>query len=210
LTKIKAGKPWIRLPLVTPQQISVSRKVKKYLTGNLEAPIITYPPFQGTESNYLRAQIARISAGSQISPIGFYRFDEENEGEDEEGGRDSFVLNEEYEGMPVRELADSSLSNWVHHVQHILPQGRTRWWNPKEKNEDDEMEENEEEEERNEPDEPEPEFGPQLLTPLSEDAEIDNQPAWTTKISSNLVSQFAISIVRSNLWPGAYAFAVDK
>lgn len=205
------GKPWVRLPLVTPQQIFASRRMKKFLTGNLEAPVISYPPFPGNEANYLRVQIARISAGSQISPIGFYRFDEENEAEgEEEDGRDTFILNEEYEGMPVRELADPSLSNWVHHVQHILPQGRTKWWNPKQKGEEDEMEENEEEEERNEPDEPEPEFGPQLLTPLSEDTEIDNQPAWTTKISSNLVPQFAISIVRSNLWPGAFAFAVDK
>ncbi len=39
-------------------------------------------------------------------------------------GRDSFIVNEEFEGMPVRELADPSLSNWVHHVQHILPQGK--------------------------------------------------------------------------------------
>jgi radial spoke head protein 4A len=61
--------------------------MKKFLTGRLDAPVICYPPFQGTESNYLRAQIARVSAGSQISPIGYYRFDEENDGgeEGEEG-----------------------------------------------------------------------------------------------------------------------------
>lgn len=34
--------------------------------------------------NYLRAQIARISAGAQISPTGFFMFEEEEE-EDEEG-----------------------------------------------------------------------------------------------------------------------------
>ena len=34
--------------------------------------------------NYLRAQIARISAGAQISPAGFFMFEEEEE-EDEEG-----------------------------------------------------------------------------------------------------------------------------
>lgn len=201
----------MRLPSVTPQQISVARKIRKFLSGNLDAPIISYPPFPGTEANYLRAQIARISAGTHISPIGYYRFDEENEGEgDEEGGRDSYILNEEFEGMPVRELADSSLANWVHHVQHILPQGRTKWWNPKQKNEDEEMGENEEDEEKEEPDEPEPEHGPQLLTALSEDLPIESEPAWTAKISSNLVSQYAISIIRSNLWPGAYAFGLDK
>lgn len=205
------GKPWVRLPAVTPQQLTVARKVKKFLTGRLDNQIVTYPPFKGTEANYLRAQIARISAGSQISPIGFYRFDEEAEGgEEEEGGRDNYMINDEFEGMPVRELADPSLANWVHHVQHILPQGRTKWYNPKQKSEDEELGGEDEEEERPEPDEPEPEFGPQLLTPLSEDAEIDGQPAWTAKLSSNLIPQFAVSVVRSNLWPGAFAFGMEK
>lgn len=36
--------------------------------------------------------------------------------------RDSFVVNAEYEGMSYKELADTSLSGWVHHVQYILPQ----------------------------------------------------------------------------------------
>ena len=61
--------------------------MKKFLTGRLDSPIVSYPPFPGNEANYLRAQIARISAGTQISPIGFYRFDEEAEGgEGEEEG----------------------------------------------------------------------------------------------------------------------------
>ena len=67
-----------------------------------------------------------------MSPLGFYQFDEEEE-EEEDGegaGRDSFVVNMDFEGIPVKELADPALSNWVHHVQHILPQGRCTWWNP--------------------------------------------------------------------------------
>ena len=48
--------------------------------------VVSYPPFPGNESNYLRAQIARISAGTHISPLGFYQFDEEEEEEEEEGG----------------------------------------------------------------------------------------------------------------------------
>jgi hypothetical protein len=47
--------------------------------------ILSFPPFNGTEANYLRAQIARISAGTHISPAGFYKFDEDEETE-EEGG----------------------------------------------------------------------------------------------------------------------------
>ena len=49
--------------------------------------MVAYPPFPGSESNYLRAQIARISAGSHISPLGFYQFDEEEEEEEEGDGR---------------------------------------------------------------------------------------------------------------------------
>ena len=117
--------------------------------------------------------------------------------------------NLDFEGIPVRELVDPLFSNWVHHVQHILPQGRTSWWNPVQKNED-EFEDEDEEEEREEPDEPEPEQGPPLLTPLSEDAEVDNMPPWTPKLSSRLIPQYAISVMRSNLWPGACAFATEK
>ena len=70
-----------------------------------------------------RAQIARISAGTHISPLGYYQFDEDDEGEeDDEEGKTDFVENEEFEGIPVRDLADPSLANWVHHVLHILPQ----------------------------------------------------------------------------------------
>ena len=46
--------------------------------------IISYPPFNGNEANYLRAQIARISATTQVSPQGYYIF-EENEDEEEDG-----------------------------------------------------------------------------------------------------------------------------
>ena len=49
--------------------------------------VVSYPPFPGNESNYLRAQIARISAGTHISPLGFYQFDEEEEEEEEGEGK---------------------------------------------------------------------------------------------------------------------------
>ena len=143
-----AGKPWVKLPSVTPMQIQVARKVKKCLTGRLDAPVVTFPPFPGNETNYLRAQIARISAGSQISPLGFYQFDEEEEEEEEGGGRDNFIQNEDFEGIPVRELCDPTLGNWVHHVGHILPQGRCTWWNPNSDKGEEEFDEDEEDEDR--------------------------------------------------------------
>eukprot|EP00069_Balaena_mysticetus_P010655 bmy_06842T0 len=206
------GRPWVKLPAVTPAQIVIARKIKKFFTGRLDTPIISYPPFPGNESNYLRAQIARISAGTHVSPLGFYHFGEEEEEEEEtEGRRDSFEENPDFEGIQVIDLVES-LSNWVHHVQHILPQGRCNWFNPIQKSEEEEEaeEEEEEEEEREEPDYIEQEVGPPLLTPISEDLEIQNIPPWTARLSSNLIPQYAIAVLRSNLWTGAYAFSNGK
>ncbi|XP_073742634.1 radial spoke head protein 6 homolog A isoform X2 [Callorhinus ursinus] len=164
------GRPWTRLPHVTPIQIVQARKIKKFFTGYLDAPVISFPPFPGNEASYLRAQIARISAATHISPLGFYQFGEE-EGDEEEGGagRDSYEENPDFEGIPVLELVDS-MANWVHHTQHILPQGRCTWVNPLQKTEEEE-ELGEEEEKADEGlEDMEQEVGPPLLTPLSEDA----------------------------------------
>ena len=87
-------------------------------------------------------------------------------------------------------------------------QGRTLWWNPKQKGE--EEEEEEEEEEKEEPDEVEPESGPPLLTPLSEDQPIENQPAWTLSVSTRRVPQYAVAVIHSNLWPGAHSFVAPN
>lgn len=80
---------------MTPAQIQSARKVKKFLTGRLDAPVVCFPPFPGNEANYLRAQIARISAGTHISPLGFYQFDEEEEEEEEGAGREHSRANVE-------------------------------------------------------------------------------------------------------------------
>ncbi|NXI63345.1 RSH4A protein, partial [Anseranas semipalmata] len=201
------GKPWVKLPPVTPAQIVCARKIKKFFTGRLDAPIVSFPPFPGNEANYLRAQIARISAGTHICPIGFYQFSEEEGDEDEEGGggRDTYQENPDFQPLSVVEMVES-LSTWVHHVQSILKQGRCVWFNPSQKSE--EEDEGEEEEEKDEePEELQKEIGPPLLTPLSEDEGIQNIPAWTAQPSTNLIPQYAVAILQSNRWPGAYAFA---
>ncbi|KAF5910459.1 hypothetical protein HPG69_018233 [Diceros bicornis minor] len=205
------GQPWTRLPHVTPTQIVHARKIKKFLTGRLDAPVTSYPPFPGNEANYLRAQIARISAATHISPLGFYQFGEEEGDEEEEGGagRDSYEQNPEFEGVPVLELVDS-MANWVHHRQHILPQGRCTWVNPLQKTEEEEELGEEEEKADEGVEEVEQEVGPPLLTPLSEDAEIMHMPPWTAQLSCSLCPQYSLAVVRSNLWPGAYAYAVGK
>ncbi|KAM9324909.1 radial spoke head protein 6 homolog A-like [Gastrophryne carolinensis] len=204
------GEEWVRLPPVTPAQITAARKIRRFFTGQLDAPVITYPPFPGTEANLLRAQIARISAGTHVSPLGYYQFGEEEGEEEEEGAvRDTYEENPEFEGISVTELVDS-FSNWVHHVQHILPQGRCVWYNTAVKSEEEMAEEEEEEEEKEDEEEPEPEVGPPLLTPLSEDADINQTPPWSAALSSSRIPQHALAVLRSNLWPGAYTIASSK
>ncbi|XP_035531399.1 radial spoke head protein 4 homolog A [Morone saxatilis] len=164
------GLPWVKLPSVSPAQITAARRIRKFFTGRLDSPVVSYPPFPGNEANYLRAKIARISAGTQVSPQGYFQAGEEEEGDEEdEASRDSYEVNPDFEGVPVAEMAES-LSTWVHHVQHILQQGRCTWVNLSVKPGDDSNEEGEAEEKEEEPDEPEPEVGPPLLTPLSQDA----------------------------------------
>ncbi|XP_024226531.1 radial spoke head protein 6 homolog A [Bombus impatiens] len=206
---------WIELPPVTPQQIVIARQIVRYCTGNLETPFHTFPPFPGTEKNYLRAQIARISATTQVSPIGFFTFgagDEEEElmEEVEEGGELS--ENVHYDPLPIKDLIDPSMSNWCHHAPYLLKQGRVVWWNPKAAQEEEIGEEEEvgEEEEEETRAGPEAEVGPPLLTPLSEDAIVDSIIPWRVLQSSHVQLDQAVALIRSNIWPGAFAFACGR
>ncbi|XP_061395610.1 radial spoke head protein 4 homolog A-like [Musca vetustissima] len=144
---------WIELPICTPKQIVISRKIKKFLTGDLEADIISYPCFPGKEKHYLRAMIARITAGTYIAPKGYYRKmskaeqrlfdgivddemgdeeDEEHEstvfgeGEGEEDNDIVFVKNEKYIPRPLTSL--NNPSQWLHARPNILKQGRVTWF----------------------------------------------------------------------------------
>ncbi len=65
-----AGDAWTRLPNVTPHQVSVARKLRRVLTGRLDAAVGGHPPFPGTEASYLRARIALITADTVVSPVG--------------------------------------------------------------------------------------------------------------------------------------------
>lgn len=59
----------------------------KFITWFSCSKIHSFPPFPGTEKNYLRAQIARISATTHVSPIGFFTFSGEDEDEEVEEER---------------------------------------------------------------------------------------------------------------------------
>ncbi|XP_023246809.1 radial spoke head protein 6 homolog A [Copidosoma floridanum] len=224
---------WVELPQVLPEQIVLARQIVHAFTGELEADIHTFPPFPGCEKNYLRAQIARIGAATQVSPIGYYApADEEGEEEDgreedddeEEEATEGSPLepNRRYQPLPAKELIEPS--NWCHHARPILEQGREVWLEPGKTDDasDRGVEEGEEEEEEEEAEFEEEsealgqeglvgEVGPALLRPLSEDAEFTATPAWCGRLSSAAVHpDAAAALLRSNVWPGAFAFAADK
>jgi radial spoke head protein 4A len=126
-----AGAAWSKLPSVKASQILCASKIKKMLTGNLEAPVTGYPPFPGNEANLLRAQIARISAESVLVPSGLY------DAEDEESPG-ALTLKEEPE--PADDLSD--LGSWCHFQQSLdATSGRTKKWEDPDAGEDDAPEE---------------------------------------------------------------------
>lgn len=74
---IEEGK-WTKLPNVTMEQVVKARQFRRLLTGNLDAPVPSYPPFPGTERHLLRTQIACIAGATSISPDGFFALDDED------------------------------------------------------------------------------------------------------------------------------------
>jgi len=113
---------WVKLPLATAAHIVASRKGKKILTGDLEAPVITHPHFPGKEKHLLRAMVADISADTIVVPKGYLRKPEEGDEravEEVEHGKE--------EGMFQFPLAKKlvSLDAWVHAREHIRESGST-------------------------------------------------------------------------------------
>ena len=179
-----AGGPWARLPNVTPAQIGAAKCIRKLLTGDLQAEVVSYPPFPGNEAVYLRAQIARIAAATEIAPANYYNIVEQEEEEDEDGNPIQVVpegprleAEPEYEGVEMEELA--SLDGWVHAKGCLLAkQNRVNVWTKPEKEDDEEGneeegqgeddEDDEEDAEAEEEEDPEEEIP--LLTSLAEDA----------------------------------------
>ncbi|CAN0129118.1 unnamed protein product [Pylaiella littoralis] len=200
-----AGREWKELPPVNQAQITAARKIKRYFTGDLEAPVPGYPPFPGTEINLLRAQIARITAGVCVSPAGFFEVDEEAEPAaikvaEDESINDAFP-------KAVEELMTTD--GWVHHEFELNTLGRCR---PMPEKLDDEGNPIEEEEP--------PEEARMmcmiaaayfLVAPLRSLAE-DSEGSWGFRTCPAGAGQSANAMVvaKSLLWPGAIAVAFGK
>ncbi|KAJ9468222.1 Flagellar radial spoke protein 4 [Diplonema papillatum] len=174
-----AGAEWVDLPDVTPQQIGVSRQIKKFLTGSLDAEVNSYPVFPGNEKNYLRAQLARIWCATTIAPEGEVEVfeDDEEEPEDDEDADPNAPKPLKYRPLvtapkpvPVDDGIASlaSRDKWVHKGPYLYKTGRGSLLPPKPEPADGEEEPAEEEEDEEEK-EPLEEEKKELLQPISGD-----------------------------------------
>lgn len=66
------GDEWIELPILSSKDIELSQKITKYFTGDLNASIRSNPQFHGSERNFLRATIQRITTEAYAAPVGYY------------------------------------------------------------------------------------------------------------------------------------------
>ncbi|XP_042904530.1 radial spoke head protein 6 homolog A [Parasteatoda tepidariorum] len=214
---------WRCLPSLRPQHITAAKRMKRFFSGNLENEIGGGICFPGKEAHYLRAQIARISASTNIAPADFYTIQEEDEDDDDEEEEDKvkkLEKNEEYEAKSVKDSYSDGLEDWVHCRHAILNQGRCIPMKVEEEdeNEDEEDDEGDDEDgdtESKEDVDPEifeakKESEVPLLRSLSEDKAIGQLLPWTLKLTSKLIPETAILIVHSNLWPGAYTYYDGK
>ncbi|ETI40822.1 hypothetical protein F443_13874 [Phytophthora nicotianae P1569] len=175
---------WVQLPPVRRDQILAARQLRRYVRGDLEAPVLGHPPFPGVEKNYLRAQIARISAGTVLCPAGYFEVNEEGD----------ITPVEEPEIKATADLLD--LGSWTHFTKEINARYGRMTPMPPLTNADGEEEPREGEE-----------FAPPLRA-LSEDKpqswRVDRQPGTLQP------SVGEVAIVRSLVWPGAASIAVGK
>jgi len=108
-------KDWVELDDAKPVLINAARKITYNFTGNLDTKIITNPHFPGTEKDYLRSQIARITHSTTIIPnTGLYKVNPDNKRE---------FTTEEAKPLKINDVTNPK--NWVHFLQGILLEGRT-------------------------------------------------------------------------------------
>ncbi|CAF4991517.1 unnamed protein product, partial [Rotaria sp. Silwood1] len=191
------NQPFVQLPMVTPEQIELSRRIQRFFTGNLEAPVICEFNFPGSEKHLLRAQIQRITAGTQIGPKNYFKIsvnddDEENEEEMGEETMDlnqiKFDINTNFEGNRLEDLALS------HDVAYIYKQGRNLYFHQHNENQ---------EERKSTIQKISIEQDPHLLSSISKDISIHGlYPAWSIGMASTLIPEYTLIYARSNRWSG--------
>lgn len=110
---------WTPLPSIKPEQIKASRKIKRLMSGNLQADVITHPAFPWKEATLLRSMIARITADTMLAISGS-RVREDPDNPDES----PIIDNPEFVCPSTEELRKQE--SWIHTRPHILRNGKTK------------------------------------------------------------------------------------
>ena len=179
---------WTQLPSVTILQIVTAFKVHRFLTGNLEALVPSFPPFPGVEKNFLRAQIARIGSATAISPNGCFKV------EDPEADLPLVIPMEPEESMELPQLHPNQMLSadaWRHHELQLNRLGRVTAL-PEETDDDGEPINSEE-----------------SKVPISPPLATPDGKSWTFQVapvSSNLEGMSTV-VAKSLDWPGAVVVA---
>ncbi len=109
---------WKKLPNLLPEEIGVSRQIKHIFTGDLDAPVISNPYFEGKEATLLRAQIARITHATTLVPREHFKVSE-----DDDRKTEKVDFSEEEAKKPPTNDDLMSLDMWVHFLPNILMVG---------------------------------------------------------------------------------------
>mmetsp|Transcript_30348 Transcript_30348/g.51320 ORF Transcript_30348/g.51320 Transcript_30348/m.51320 type:complete len:439 (-) Transcript_30348:277-1593(-) len=179
---------WIKLPNVTAKQVVKARQFRRMFTGDLDAAPAAYPPFEGTERNLLRAQLALIVGATSISPDGYFDLDDEDP---------PSVRPAEAEAMAERfPKASSELKDpeaWKHHEPELNRLGRVTGL-------PEQLDDN------GDPIEPEDPVDPAV--PLDS----IKPESWTFRTCPGGAGTAGTSVVvaRSLAWPGAVAVAAGR
>lgn len=180
---------WVRLPNVTMAQVVTARKFRRFLTGNLAAPVPSYPPFPGQERHLLRATIALIAGAASVSPAGYFELNEEEDPPTVKLAEPE-TLNEMFP-KAAAELKEPDA--WVHHEVELNVLGRVSAMP-------------EQLDEAGEPIEVE---DPAEVTPPLKAVDAD---AWAFRTGPGGAGESASSVVvaKSLRWPGAVAVAAGR
>lgn len=193
-------KSWTKLPPVTPKQCVIARQIKRFLTGDLAAPVHSFPPFPGdTEANLVATIVSLISADCALSLNGLLK--PSDEAEDDQKLIAPNEPDEQPEAIGLSELED--MGTWVHAEVDICPNGRCQLVPVKEDENGDPIE----------PEDPQPDLK-EVLASISEDvaSEESGKPLWVVRAAPGGAGKLATSCVmaRSLKWPGAVAVALNK
>ena len=114
---------WRELPEITHEQIVQSRHFKYIFTGNLNAKVKSFYPFDGKEMHLLKCQIVRILHSSNICPRDYQKLADPEKFKDQLENKVT-EFNEEYKPLTFDEMKSPEFENWTHEYAYIFPNGK--------------------------------------------------------------------------------------